>query len=77
MACKPIVKPIVKPTVTMVKGDNTFIRILTLTINENQCNTVQYTKEIDQSAASIRVELMINTYIQQTGRATLIVLCMS
>ena len=55
VTCKPIVKPIV----TMAKGDKTFIRILTLTINEKQCNTVQYITEIYQSAASIRVELMI------------------
>ena len=27
-----------------------------LTINEKQCNTVQYTIDIDQSAASIRVD---------------------
>ena len=41
------------------------IRILTLTINEKQCkngDTVQYNKEIDQSAANIRVERMINIY---------------
>ena len=43
----------------MANGDKTFIRILALTITEKQCNTVQYTIEIDQSAASIRVELMI------------------
>ena len=47
----------------MANGDKTFIRILTLTINEKQCNIVQYTKEIDQSAASIRVELMITHII--------------
>ena len=29
-----------------------------MTIDEKQCNTVQYTIEIDQSAASIRVELI-------------------
>ena len=36
--------------------------MLTLTINEKQCwycNTVKYNTEIDQSAASIRVELMM------------------
>ena len=49
----------VKPIVTMAKGDKTFFRILTLTINEKQCNTVQCTIDIDQTAVSIRVELMI------------------
>ena len=43
----------------MENGDKTFIRILTLTINEKQCTKVQYTNEIDQSAASIRVERMM------------------
>ena len=38
------------------------IGVLTLTIIEKQCkypNTVEYNKEIDQQAASIRVELMM------------------
>ena len=48
-------------------GDKTFIRILTLTINKKQFNTVQYTIEIDQSAASIRVELMISLYISSVS----------
>ena len=39
----------------MENGNKTIIRILTLTINEKQCDTGLYTKEIDQSAASIRV----------------------
>ena len=47
----------------MANGDKTFIRILTLTINEKQCNAVQYIKEIDHSAAIIRVELMIKIFI--------------
>ena len=50
----------------MTTVEKTCIGILTLTINEKQCEyceTVQYNKEIDQSAASMRVELMINIYI--------------
>ena len=55
----------VKPIVTMAKGDKTFIWIPTLTINEKQCyysNKVKYNKEIEQSAASFRVELMIHIH---------------
>ena len=51
--------------VTMATAAITCIGILTLTINEKQClycNTIQYNKQIDQSAASIRVELMIKIY---------------
>ena len=39
--------------------DKTLIPILKLTSNEKQLNTVQYPTAIDQSAASIRVKLMI------------------
>ena len=39
--------------------DKTLIPILKLTSNEKQWNTVQYPTAIDQSAASIRVKLMI------------------
>ena len=45
------------------------IGVLTLTPNEKQCkfpNTVYYSKEIDQSASSIRVELMIKACISYT-----------
>ena len=57
MTFKLEVKPLVAiATVVMIN-----IRVLTLAINEKQCkypDTVQYNKEIDQSAASIRVELV-------------------
>ena len=37
-------------------------------MNEKKCNTVQYTNEIDQSAASIRVEQMIMYFIISTHK---------
>ena len=58
----------------MAKGDRTSMWILTLTINEKQCemcNTVKYNREVDQSAASIRVDLMIILLITFTGIVTI------